>query len=135
MFLRTQLRSAAFAMVACAIIAAASGCGGPAQPTPAPTITLLSPSTAKFGDTITITGTGFLETGNSLKIGGGYFMQSGTSSGDTVRFVVSETAGACPATASVCITIAVVVPAGRSDVSVVNANGTSNTVTLQLNAR
>lgn len=133
--MRTIFRASICAGVILAI-AVATSCGGPAQPSgPAPTINVVTPSAALFGDTVTVTGSGFLSTGNALSIGGGYISQTTSSDGATLRFTLSNTIGVCPPTAQVCPTIALVLSAGTFQVAVVNANGSSNTVTLQVSSR
>lgn len=132
------LRHAGVALVlgCLSTFATASGCSSPTQPSgPVPTISQISPASAAFGDTVTVTGAGFRTTGNALSIGGGYLSQASPSDGSSVRFVLSQTTGACPPTASVCVTLAVILSPGVFQVSVVNASGTSNSVSLQVNSR
>ena len=116
---------------------AISGCasGTPSAPTPTgppATLTQVQPASAVIGDSLTLSGTGFAATGNSVKIGSGYLHNIPSDDTKTLKFVLRSNLGACPPTASTCTQQAIVLTAGTYKLAVVNANGTSNEVSLQV---
>jgi hypothetical protein len=116
---------------------AISGCGSSAPSTPTPTgppatLTQVQPASAVIGDSLTLSGTGFEATGNSVKIGAGYLHNIPSDDTKTLKFVLRANLGACPPTTAVCTQQAIALTAGAYKLAVVNANGTSNEVSLQV---
>ena len=120
------------------MLVAASACGAttPTTPTgPAPVITKVSPATAAVGDQITITGTGFTATGNSVKLGSGYTSALSSSTTTSLSFTLPSALSVCAPSAQACVALAVLVTPGTYTVSVLNANGTSNEMSLLIAAK
>jgi hypothetical protein len=116
---------------------AVSGCSSDTPSTPTPTgqpatLTQVQPATAAIGDTLTVSGTGFTATGNSVKIGAGYLHNIPSDDTKTLKFVLRSSLGACAPTVSLCTQQAIVLTAGSYKLAVVNVNGTSNEVALQV---
>jgi hypothetical protein len=113
----------------------ASACIGsspfePWGPGPRPTVAKIQPLTVAVGDAVIITGTGFTPTDNALKIGVGYLGKLSSADATTIRFDLPSYLGACPPGQEVCVALALPLPPGTYKVSVVNANGKSNEVSL-----
>ncbi len=122
--------TAAIALAGCS-----SGSGTPSAPTPAgpaPRLAQVQPTSAVVGDSLTATGTGFAATGNSVKIGAGYLHNIPSDDTTTLKFVLRGNLGACPPTVVACTQQALPLTTGSYTFAVVNANGTSNEVTLQV---
>jgi len=118
-------------------VLAVSGCSSdtPSAPTPngpAARLTQVEPTSAAVGDWLTITGSGFTATGNSAKIGAGYLHNIPSDDTKTLTFVLRGNLGACPPTAAVCTQQALPLTAGTYKLAVVNVNGTSNELVLQV---
>ena len=103
---------------------------GPSDSVPRPVAAQVLPSPAVVGDVMTITGRGFTPTDNSVRIGAGYVNKLPAVNSTTIRFTLPDYLEACPPGQQVCIALALPLPAGTYKVSVINANGTSNEVTL-----
>ena len=108
---------------------------GPSSPSAAPVLRAISPSQAAIGDVITLSGSGFAATGNGVKINTGYHNGVASAGGTTITFSLPASLSACPPGTEACIALAIPVTPGACQVSVVNANGTSNALALQVVAR
>jgi hypothetical protein len=120
---------------AVAISGCSSGTATPSAPTPAgpaPRLAQIQPTSAAVGDSLTATGTGFAATGNSVKIGAGYLHNIPSDDTTTLKFVLRGNLGACPPTATTCTQQALQLDTGSYNFAVVNANGSSNEVVLQV---
>ncbi len=82
-----------------------------------------------------MTGNGFASSSNAVRIGSGYLHNLASPEGTSLRFMLPTALSACPPTAQVCVALAVLLRPGTYTVAVINANGTSNEVTLQVVAR
>jgi hypothetical protein len=107
----------------------------PAAPTAVPALTAVTPAQASVGDPIALTGSAFTASNNSIRIGPGYLHGMASSGGTSLTFTLPSALSPCPPWAQVCITLAVLVTPGTYQVAVVNANGTSNELPLQVVAR
>jgi hypothetical protein len=126
--MRSTCSTALLAVVALACIGSS-----PFEPRgqgPRPTVAKIQPSTAAVGDPMVITGTGFTATDNAVKIGVGYLNKLSSVDSRTIRFDLPSYLGACPPDQEVCVALALPLPPGTYKVSVVNANGKSNEVSL-----
>ena len=117
-----------------------SGCSpfwqrGPSAPTSAPVLLGITPASAAVGDTVTIRGSGFTSIGNGVKIGVGYLNGVGTADSTSLRFALPSALTPCPPSAQVCIALALLLTPGTYQVAVLNANGTSNELSLQVVAK
>jgi hypothetical protein len=136
-----DVRAMASALLVVAIAAAGlTGCSlsstrGPAAPTAAPAVSGIGPSPASIGDTVTISGTGFTSTANAITFGIGYLHGVASADGASLRFALPAALTPCPPSAQVCVALAVLLTPGAYQVSVVNANGSSNGMPLQVVAR
>lgn len=116
------------------------GCDGesdrsPGSPSDAPVLTSISPSQASVGDSITVKGSGFSTRNTGVKIGPGYLNGVTPTSDTAITFNLPSALSACPPGTEVCIALAIPVTPGTYPVAVVNANGTSNALTLHVVAR
>lgn len=123
------------AMWAFCLALAASGClawsvVAPSPPGDGPVLLRIEPSTAAVGDAITVTGRGFTATGNALKIGAGYTPGISTTDSTRLELTLPEYLVACPPDQQVCVALALPLPPGNYQVSVVNRHGTSNALPL-----
>jgi hypothetical protein len=106
----------------------------------APRIDNIQPSSATFGDEVLITGYGFDVSANDIgfsfndsdvRYTAAYETRIPSPDGKTLRFTLEETLGACPETqTSGCDDVGLTVPTGDVQVSVHNANGTSNSLSF-----
>lgn len=55
----------------------------------APTITSVSPASARFGEVVTVTGTGFTPTGNEIRTNMGIYQNISSENGTTLKFNVA----------------------------------------------
>ncbi len=127
------LLAAAIAMAGCS-----SSAGTPSAPTPsgpAPKLAQVQPASAVIGDSLTATGTGFAATGNSVKIGAGYLHNIPSDDTTTLKFVLRGNLGSCPPTSATCTQQVLPLTAGSHKLAVVNANGTSNEVTVDVTSK
>jgi len=98
-------------------------------------ITSINPSSGGIGSRITITGSGFTPTGNSINFGKG-FIPNISSLGDSLSFNVPD--GLSPACAfpksgePACLVPATLTTPGVYDISVLNDNGLSNSITFRV---
>lgn len=127
-------------MPAALLAAMVSGCGHqalltPGAPGPAPTISRIQPPAVAVGDAVTISGGNFTATANSLKIGAGYLNGVPSTDSTSIRFNLPSYLGVCPPGTEACVALALALTPGSYKVSVINANGTSNEVSLQVVAR
>jgi hypothetical protein len=135
------MRTVASALLVVAFAAAGlTGCSlsstrGPTAPTAAPTLSGISPSSASVGDTITLAGSAFTSTANAITFGIGYLHGVASADGVSLRFALPTALTPCPPSAQVCVALAVLLTPGTYPVSVVNANGTSNELSLQVVAK
>jgi hypothetical protein len=113
------------------------GCGGssPTAPGVAPEVRGIQPAEIAVGDTAVITGSGFTASANSVHLGPGYLKDLASSDGTSIRFALPTALSPCPPSAEVCAALAVLLTPGTYSLSVVNANGTSNDITLRIVAR
>jgi hypothetical protein len=118
----------------CVVVTAlVCACGGsPAAPGHAPVVREIQPAELAVGDTAVLTGTGFAATGNGIHLGPGYLNGVPSSDGTSLRFVLPTALSACPPDTQVCIALAVLVTPGTYRVSIINANGTSNEISLRI---
>ncbi|HEX7486604.1 MAG TPA: IPT/TIG domain-containing protein [Vicinamibacterales bacterium] len=125
--------------IALLAVCALCGCArcSPAEPSAAraPTVRRIQPSAPAVGDTVTFSGTGFTRTENTIKIGSGYLAHVSASDTSTLRFALPAFLSPCPPEAQVCIQIVLDLTPGTYPVSVINANGTSIPVTMQVVAK
>jgi len=70
-----------------------------------------------------------------VRIGDGYLGNLTSSDRSTLRFTLPAYLSPCPPEVQVCIQVVVEVKPGSYQVSVTNANGTSNAVTMQVVGR
>jgi len=127
-------------------------CGGNPPPVSSVSILSINPSTAAVGTQISILGTGFSATDNTVYIGGGamqhlpattiYNLSAGSGSivcngypnctapEQTITFTLPDAVGTYCAPGMMCAMIARLITPGTYPISVMNANGTSNTVNL-----
>lgn len=140
-----------FVVLAAPMVAAIAGlslaCGsdvGPSGSAQAVVLENISPSSGPFGTAVTIRGSGF--TANTNDVGftnpkisyqgrhTAYLSGLASSDGKTLRFSLADTLGACAfsqlKTNEACEAIGLLLPAGESEVFVVNENGRSNSVTF-----
>jgi hypothetical protein len=122
------------------VLAVVPGCDGqsnrnPASPSGTPVLTALTPSQASVGDSITLTGSGFAASDNAIKIGAGYLLGVASAGGVSLTFTLPATLSPCPPGTQVCVALVLVLTPGTYQVSVVNASGTSNPLSLQVVAR
>jgi hypothetical protein len=122
-----------------AFLAVCVSCGcarsSPTEPSPSPpTVRQIQPPAPAVGDTVTLSGTGFT-TDNTIKIGVGYLAHVSTSDPSTLRFALPASLSPCPPQAEVCMAVVLVVTPGTYQLSVINANGTSIPVTMQVVAK
>jgi hypothetical protein len=111
--------------------------GQPCSTRPSTTVVIssISPASGSVGDSIVVTGSGFTSTNNNINFGEGY-IDGFNSNGTTITFTVPAYIGGCPpvmglsTAVSVCSEMVRMVGAGNYNVSVVNANGTSNSVSF-----
>ena len=96
-------------------------------------VSALSPNSGAVGTSVVITGSGFTSN-NSVSFGGGYLNSLSSSNGTTITFTVPNALGYCPPVFNgmmvACPELSRLVTAGNYNVSVVNANGISNTVSF-----
>lgn len=119
---------------------AALNASAPPAPSPTASISSLSPSSGPVGTKVTITGTGFTLTGNKIRFGNSgsennpkYSLPS--PDGKTITFTVpSSNYLACWDAVPACMAPAVATAPGIYGVSVINANGTSNSMTFTVTA-
>jgi hypothetical protein len=104
----------------------------------APVINSLTPSSGSHGTKVTLRGE-FARSGNYVYLGGYNAGNDLRSDGDTLTFTIPEYVGVCshnpydpPKEPVACMALALQMPEGRHSVYVVNANGTSNSVTFNL---
>lgn len=99
-----------------------------------PSFVLLSPASGPVGTSITLTGTGFTSTGNIVLFGSGAIPNLTSSDGKTITFVLPTSLNyACYYSVPRCLMMLMPtfsVNAGTYQVSVKNANGTSNQITF-----
>jgi hypothetical protein len=107
----------------------------PSAPTAVPVLTAVMPAQASVGDPIALTGSAFTASNNAIRIGPGYLQGTASSGGTSVTFTLPSALSPCAPWTQVCITLAVLVTPGTYQVAVVNANGTSNELPLQVVAR
>ena len=107
----------------------------PSAPTGTPVLTAVAPVQAVIGDLITLTGSRFEASGNGVKIGTGYVNGVAAPAGTSMTFALPPALSACPPSAQACIALAIVVTPGVYQVTVVNTNGTSDPMTLQVVGR
>lgn len=97
-----------------------------------PTITRLTPSSGRIGTDVTITGTGFLPTANTIKFGGHDFPYNSSNNGTTLTFTIPSyiLPPICDLTRNMPCPQSQPTPVfpGPADITVTNANGTSNEV-------
>jgi hypothetical protein len=99
-------------------------------------VSSLSPTTGAVGASVTITGSGFTSTNNTVDFGGGYLSGFSSTNGTSITFTVPSSLGGCPPPSfgsqavTACPMIARIVNNGNYDVSVINANGKSATVSF-----
>src|SRR3989344_6058790 len=105
--------------------------------TAVPTIANIMPRTGPVGTTITITGSGFTPTKNSLHFGSGmaYINDLGSHEGQTLRLILPETFDVCDPNGENCVGFINIVSVGTYQISIINANGSSNTVTFSVTAQ
>jgi len=116
------------------------GCDGesarePSSPSGAPVLTSMTPRQASVGDAITLTGSRFSARYTGVKIGPGYVNNVTPTSDATLTFKLPPALSACPPGTEVCVALAIPVTPGSYPVSVVNPEGPSNALTLQVAAR
>ncbi len=90
-------------------------------------ISYLSPSVGSVGQQITIYGSGFAST-NTVNFGGGVLQNVYSSNGSVIIFTVPSSIAPSCAVGAVCPQYVISVTPGTYNVSVMNQNGTSNTV-------
>jgi hypothetical protein len=127
----------AFRFVSAIVLFAVAGCDGgpsrrPSSPSPAPVLTSMTPSQAAVGDSITLKGSGFAAKDNGIKIGSGYLNGVASTGAASLTFILPSALSACPPGTEVCIALAIPVTPGAYQVAVVNTDGTSNTLPLQV---
>jgi len=118
----------------------ALGCSGwsravPTSPGGPPVLTMIAPASGAVGDTVTLSGSGFTPTANAIKIGAGYLNGVGAADSTSLRVVLPSALTPCPPSTQVCVALALLLTPGTYPVSVVNANGTSNELSLQVVAK
>ncbi|MBU6214283.1 peptidoglycan-binding protein [Patescibacteria group bacterium] len=115
------------------------GAGSVAPSSTAPVISSISPALGAVGTMVTLSGSGFTATGNKIKFGNlgiesnpAYNLNS--ADGKTLSFTIpSSNYVPCWNTFPRCMTtLGVMIASGTYPVSVINANGTSNSVTFTL---
>jgi hypothetical protein len=115
---------------------AMASCGpSPYQPSSAPTIAQVQPTTVAIGGTITLVGSGFTAGGNVVEFGDGYLGATLNSDTTVLRFTVPDYLDPCAPTAEMCIATIVMMTPGPYRVVVSNANGRSNAVTVQVTGK
>ena len=134
-----MMRALAALSLAIALVAV-PGCDGhsnrnPTSPTGAPVLTAVTPSQASVGDSITLRGSAFASSDNAIKIGAGYHHGVASTGGTSLTFALPAALTPCPPGTQACIALALVVTPGTYQLSVLNANGTSNQLPLQVVAR
>jgi hypothetical protein len=108
---------------------------GPSEPGARPVIARIEPAAAAVGDTVTITGSGFTAADNSLKVGAGYIHKLTSPDQATIRLTLPSYLSACAPGQEVCVALALPLEPGDYKVSVINAHGASNELTLRVVAK
>ena len=100
----------------------------------APSISSVTPSTGSPGTLITVNGSGFLPGENAINIAGGA-ISSTYVNGNTLTFIAPSSIFAnCPQSGSIGCSGTIMDAAGSYPITVTNANGTSNAVSLSIGA-
>lgn len=87
-------------------------------------------NTGAVGSTATVHGSGFTATNNTINFGAGAIQNISSSDGATLTFTVPSAVGAACNPGTACPMYAIFITPGTYNVSVTNANGTSNTVSF-----
>lgn len=101
--------------------------------TNSPSITSLQPASGPVGTQVTVMGTGFTSTDNTVKFGVGY-IKNIVSNGTTIIFMVPDGLDLCLPSGGPCPGAFPRVSPGNYNISLVNANGTSNAVLFTVTA-
>jgi hypothetical protein len=125
----------AIVLMALAVACDERSSDAPSSPSGAPVLASITPSQAAVGDGITLKGSGFSARNTGVRIGTGYLNAVTPASDTAIVFSLPAALSACPPGSEVCIALAIPVTPGTYPVSVVNANGTSNALSLQVSAR
>jgi hypothetical protein len=98
------------------------------------TVAALSPMSGSVGTDVTVTGYGFTPSNNTIRFGAGYINGLNSADGATLHFTVPEGQNLCPPTDTHWRAVAPCpgayprVTPGSYPISVLNANGTSNSL-------
>jgi hypothetical protein len=92
-----------------------------------PTISYLSPSAGYMGQQVTIYGSGF-GSSNTVNFGGGVIQNISSQNNSTITFTIPPSVGPYCVPGSVCAQYLISITPGSYNVSVMNQNGTSNTI-------
>jgi len=95
-----------------------------------PSITVLSPTSGVVGTTVIVTGSRFTKTENTVNFGNGFIGGLTSANGTTLQFIVPAGLSICSPLMEFCPLVSLIVNSGTYDVSVTNANGTSNRLTF-----
>ncbi|MDR3519421.1 MAG: peptidoglycan-binding protein [Candidatus Pacebacteria bacterium] len=101
-------------------------------------VSSVSPTSGAVGTSVVITGSGFTSTNNTVDFGGGYLNGFSSTNGSTITFTVPSSISGCPSPSfgsqavTACPDMLRVVTAGNYDVSVINANGKSQTISFSV---
>ncbi len=101
-----------------------------------PVITQLSASSGFIGMMLTISGLGFTQSGNAVQFGPNTYINNLSSpDGMTLQFAVpGQIQGCAPAAGNACNSFPSLITPGAYGVSVINSNGTSNSLPFNLTA-
>jgi hypothetical protein len=125
---RAHTRMILFACIAAAVLVGCSA-EGSVSPSSALTITSLQPLTGPVGTRVTITGTGFNNRANTINFGGSAYPNIISTNGTAIVFVIpTATNPPCRNAMPPCAIVSALITPGTYDVSVTNAQGTSNSM-------
>lgn len=96
-----------------------------------PTISNIIPTSGQVGTEVTISGSGFTQVDNTVSFSKGYANDLPSRDGKTLRLIVPEELIPCPPSENPCVRGSYLpVTTGSYKISVINANGVSNSLTF-----
>jgi hypothetical protein len=114
-----------------AVVLVACATNGSISPSSGPTITTLQPLAGPVGTRVMITGTGFDDRTNTINFGGSAYPDLVSTNGTSIVFVIPTTTNPpCRNATPPCLILSALITPGAYDVSVTNAQGTSNAITF-----
>ncbi len=114
-----------------AVVLVACGTNDSISPSSSPVITSLQPVDGPVGATVTITGRGFDGRANTINFGSSAYPNMVSANGTEIVFVIpTATNPPCRNVTPPCAILSALITPGAYDLSVTNAQGTSNSITF-----